>query len=146
MPTVRVAAYNVHGFRAGPRTVAEALGEESPDVALLNEVGILGLRLQRCARLADGVDDRVGPFLAAERILERVVDLRRDPGRPGGAAEHLQRQGAGEHEHAGDPAVHGDVLGHPAAVGEPGGDEPVVEAGHGIQRPLHERRIADALG
>jgi endonuclease/exonuclease/phosphatase family metal-dependent hydrolase len=51
MPTVRVAAYNVHGFRAGPRAVAAALQAEEPDVALLNEVGFLGLRLRRCAHL-----------------------------------------------------------------------------------------------
>jgi endonuclease/exonuclease/phosphatase family metal-dependent hydrolase len=51
MATLRVAAYNVHGFRAGAATVAEALAEEEPDVAILNEVGFLGFRLRRCARL-----------------------------------------------------------------------------------------------
>jgi endonuclease/exonuclease/phosphatase family metal-dependent hydrolase len=45
-----VVAFNVHGFRAGTRTVARALAEQEPDVALLNEVGILGLRLGRFAR------------------------------------------------------------------------------------------------
>lgn len=45
MARLRVAAYNVHGFRAGTRAVAEALREHHPDVLLLNEVGYLGIRL-----------------------------------------------------------------------------------------------------
>jgi endonuclease/exonuclease/phosphatase family metal-dependent hydrolase len=51
MASLRVAAYNVHGFRAGTGAVAEVLAAEQPDVAILNEVGFLGLRLRRCARL-----------------------------------------------------------------------------------------------
>ena len=51
MPTLRVAAYNVHGFRAGTSAVADALAGEEPDVAILNEVGFLGFRLRRCASL-----------------------------------------------------------------------------------------------
>jgi endonuclease/exonuclease/phosphatase family metal-dependent hydrolase len=48
--TVRVAAFNVHGFRAGTRRLAEALAPERPDVLLLNEVGFLGVRLWRFGR------------------------------------------------------------------------------------------------
>lgn len=51
MAAVRVVAFNVHGFRAGTGVVARALTAEEPDVALLNEVGILGVRLARFARL-----------------------------------------------------------------------------------------------
>jgi endonuclease/exonuclease/phosphatase family metal-dependent hydrolase len=50
MATLRVAAYNVHGFRSGTRVVAEALREHEPDVLLLNEVGYFGLRLWRFRR------------------------------------------------------------------------------------------------
>jgi endonuclease/exonuclease/phosphatase family metal-dependent hydrolase len=50
MATLRVAAYNVHGFRGGTGAIAEALGEDPPDVLLLNEVGILGVRLRRFRR------------------------------------------------------------------------------------------------
>jgi endonuclease/exonuclease/phosphatase family metal-dependent hydrolase len=47
---LRLMAYNVHGFRAGWRRVAEALEAGSPDVVLLNEAGFAGLRLWRLAR------------------------------------------------------------------------------------------------
>jgi endonuclease/exonuclease/phosphatase family metal-dependent hydrolase len=47
---LRVAAYNVHGFRAGTRAVAEALRQHEPDVLILNEVGYFGLRLWRFRR------------------------------------------------------------------------------------------------
>jgi endonuclease/exonuclease/phosphatase family metal-dependent hydrolase len=50
MASLRVAAYNVHGFRGGTRAIAEVLGPEEPDVLLLNEVGILGFRLWRFRR------------------------------------------------------------------------------------------------
>jgi endonuclease/exonuclease/phosphatase family metal-dependent hydrolase len=50
MASLRVAAYNVHGFRAGTRRVAEALREHDPDVLLLNEVGYFGIRLWRFRR------------------------------------------------------------------------------------------------
>ena len=45
MPRLRVAAYNVHGFRAGTKRVAAALAEERPDVLLLNETGYVGWSL-----------------------------------------------------------------------------------------------------
>jgi endonuclease/exonuclease/phosphatase family metal-dependent hydrolase len=48
--TLRVAAFNVHGFRAGTGTLAKALAAERPDILLLNEVGFLGLRLWRFRR------------------------------------------------------------------------------------------------
>ncbi|HEX2031119.1 MAG TPA: endonuclease/exonuclease/phosphatase family protein, partial [Actinomycetota bacterium] len=51
MPRLRVLAYNVHGFRAGARRVAEAIAGERPDVAFLNEVDYLSLRLRRFSRL-----------------------------------------------------------------------------------------------
>jgi endonuclease/exonuclease/phosphatase family metal-dependent hydrolase len=44
-------AYNVHGFHSGARGVAEAVGGARPDVALLNEVDYLSVRLRRFARL-----------------------------------------------------------------------------------------------
>lgn len=47
---IRVLAWNVHGFRAGPAPMAEAVAGEHPDVVFLNEVGYLGLRLRRFAR------------------------------------------------------------------------------------------------
>ena len=50
MPGLRVATYNVHGFRAGTREIAEALAAESPDVLLLNETRYLGFRLRRLAK------------------------------------------------------------------------------------------------
>jgi endonuclease/exonuclease/phosphatase family metal-dependent hydrolase len=50
MPGLRVATYNVHGFRAGTRQIAEALGAEGPDVLLLNETRYLGFRLHRFAK------------------------------------------------------------------------------------------------
>ena len=52
MPTLRLAAYNVHGFRSGTRRVAEALADVAPDVLLLNETGYAGLALGRFARRA----------------------------------------------------------------------------------------------
>jgi endonuclease/exonuclease/phosphatase family metal-dependent hydrolase len=50
MPRLRVATYNVHGFRAGTRQIAEAMAAESPDVLLLNETRYLGVRLRRFAK------------------------------------------------------------------------------------------------
>jgi endonuclease/exonuclease/phosphatase family metal-dependent hydrolase len=50
MASLRVVAYNVHGFRGGTRALAEVLGPEEPDVLLLNEVGIFGFRLRRFGR------------------------------------------------------------------------------------------------
>jgi endonuclease/exonuclease/phosphatase family metal-dependent hydrolase len=50
MPGLRVATYNVHGFRAGSREIAEALAAESPDILLLNETRYLGFRLRRFAK------------------------------------------------------------------------------------------------
>lgn len=47
---LRLLAYNVHGFRAGARAVAEAVAEEAPDIALLNEIGRVGVRLRAFAR------------------------------------------------------------------------------------------------
>jgi endonuclease/exonuclease/phosphatase family metal-dependent hydrolase len=63
MPDLRVAAYNVHGFRAGTREIAEALAAESPDVLLLNETRYLGFRLHRFARrMGMGVVSGTGLF------------------------------------------------------------------------------------
>lgn len=36
---MRLLAYNVQGFRAGPVTVAEAVADERPDVVFVNEAG-----------------------------------------------------------------------------------------------------------
>lgn len=47
---LRVVVYNVHGFRAGVRRVAEAISDEWPDVVLLNEVRFRW-RLRRFANL-----------------------------------------------------------------------------------------------
>ena len=46
---MRVLVWNVHGFRAGSRRVAAAVEALRPDLALLNEVGVLGFRLSRFA-------------------------------------------------------------------------------------------------
>lgn len=43
-------AWNVHGFRGGPRRLADAVAGERPDVVFLNEVGYLSFRLRRFAR------------------------------------------------------------------------------------------------
>lgn len=50
MTRLRLMAYNVHGFRAGVRRVAQAVAAELPDIALLNEVRWPG-RLRAFARL-----------------------------------------------------------------------------------------------
>ncbi|HYU57851.1 MAG TPA: endonuclease/exonuclease/phosphatase family protein [Actinomycetota bacterium] len=49
MTTVRLCAYNVHGFRSGVDVVAEAIAEERPDLLFVNEVG-RAWRLRRFAR------------------------------------------------------------------------------------------------
>jgi endonuclease/exonuclease/phosphatase family metal-dependent hydrolase len=43
-------AWNVHGFRAGTRALAEAVLAEDPDIVMLNETGYLGFRLRRFSR------------------------------------------------------------------------------------------------
>ena len=45
--------WNVHGFRAGTKAMAEAVRSEEPDLVLLNETGYLGFRLKRFARRLD---------------------------------------------------------------------------------------------
>lgn len=50
MRRLRVVAWNVHGFRAGARRLAQALEQARPDVAFLNEVDYSGMRLRRFAR------------------------------------------------------------------------------------------------
>jgi endonuclease/exonuclease/phosphatase family metal-dependent hydrolase len=47
---LRVMVWNVRGFRAGTRRMADAVATESPDVVIVNETGWLGLRLRRFAR------------------------------------------------------------------------------------------------
>lgn len=44
-------AWNLRGLREGPAAAAVAVAEESPDVALLSEVGWTGWRLRRFERL-----------------------------------------------------------------------------------------------
>lgn len=46
-----MVAWNLRGLREGPATAAVAVAEESPDVALLTEVGRTGWRLRRFERL-----------------------------------------------------------------------------------------------
>jgi endonuclease/exonuclease/phosphatase family metal-dependent hydrolase len=92
MAAVRVVAFNVHGFRAGPRVLADALAEREPDVALLNEVGILGLRLRRFARLM-GMQAASG--VPGFRSVRNAV-LCRPPWRiVGKHVERLPRDGGG---------------------------------------------------
>jgi endonuclease/exonuclease/phosphatase family metal-dependent hydrolase len=43
-------AWNVHGFRAGTKAIADAVRRQEPDVLFLNETGYLGFRLRRFAR------------------------------------------------------------------------------------------------
>lgn len=38
MASVRLMTWNVHGFRAGPKAVAQAVAAREPDIAFLNEV------------------------------------------------------------------------------------------------------------
>ena len=71
-------AWNVHGFRAGTRTIAAAVREVGPDVLLLNETGYLGFRLRRFARRA-GMEGASGATLRW-RIPNAV--LVREPWRP----------------------------------------------------------------
>ncbi len=47
---LRVMTWNVHGFRAGTKPIAEAVRAEDPDVVILNETGYLGFRLRRFSR------------------------------------------------------------------------------------------------
>lgn len=47
---LRVMTWNVHGFRAGTRAIAEAVRVEDPDLVILNETGYLGFRLRRFAK------------------------------------------------------------------------------------------------
>ncbi|MGH2710740.1 MAG: endonuclease/exonuclease/phosphatase family protein [Actinomycetota bacterium] len=50
---LRVMVWNLHGFRAGTKAMAEAVRAEEPDIVLLNETGYLGFRLRRFARRLD---------------------------------------------------------------------------------------------
>jgi endonuclease/exonuclease/phosphatase family metal-dependent hydrolase len=50
---LRVMAWNVHGFRAGIKAMAETVRAEEPDIVILNETGYLGFRLRRFARRLD---------------------------------------------------------------------------------------------
>jgi endonuclease/exonuclease/phosphatase family metal-dependent hydrolase len=75
---LRVMAWNVHGFAAGTRAIAEAVRRENPDVLLLNETGYLGFRLRRFARRA-GMEGATGATLRW-RIPNAV--LVREPWRP----------------------------------------------------------------
>jgi endonuclease/exonuclease/phosphatase family metal-dependent hydrolase len=75
---VRVMVWNVHGFRAGTRTMADAVRAEEPDILLLNETGYLGFRLGRFARRA-GMEGASGATLRW-RIPNAV--LARQPWRP----------------------------------------------------------------
>jgi endonuclease/exonuclease/phosphatase family metal-dependent hydrolase len=50
MPSVRLMAWNVHRFRGGALRLAEAVADERPDIAFLNEVDYLSVRLRRFAR------------------------------------------------------------------------------------------------
>ena len=47
---IRVMTWNVHGFRAGTRQMAEAVRAAEPDLVILNETGYLGFRLRRFSR------------------------------------------------------------------------------------------------
>jgi endonuclease/exonuclease/phosphatase family metal-dependent hydrolase len=46
----RVMAWNVHGFRAGTKAMAEAVRKMEADLLILNETGYLGFRLRRFSR------------------------------------------------------------------------------------------------
>jgi endonuclease/exonuclease/phosphatase family metal-dependent hydrolase len=79
---LRVAAYNVHGLRAGPDRVAAALEQLRPDVLLLQETGRRG----RLARLAAalGMQAAADPRSPLRRRVPNAV-LVRPPWR---VAEH----------------------------------------------------------
>src|SRR5688500_5715088 len=47
---LRVMTWNVHGFGAGTKQMAEAVRAAEPDLVILNETGYLGFRLRRFAR------------------------------------------------------------------------------------------------
>ena len=47
---LRVMTWNVHGFKAGTKELAEAVRTEDADVLILNETGYLGFRLRRFSR------------------------------------------------------------------------------------------------
>lgn len=47
---LRVMTWNVHGFRAGTKQIADAVRGEDADVLILNETGYLGARLRRFSR------------------------------------------------------------------------------------------------
>ena len=90
MATLRVAAYNVHGFRGGTGAIAEALGEDPPDVLLLNEVGILGIRLRQFRRRM-GMDRASG--LGRIRPVRNAVLVRRPWRLVGKHVERFPRHG-----------------------------------------------------
>jgi endonuclease/exonuclease/phosphatase family metal-dependent hydrolase len=47
---LRVMTWNVHGFRAGTKAIADAVRGEEADVLILNETGYLGFRLRSFSR------------------------------------------------------------------------------------------------
>lgn len=50
---LRVMTWNVHGFGAGTKAVAEGVRAAEPDIVILNEIGYLGFRVRRFARRLD---------------------------------------------------------------------------------------------
>jgi endonuclease/exonuclease/phosphatase family metal-dependent hydrolase len=65
-------AWNVHGFRAGWRRVAEVAEAEAPDVLLLNEAGYVGWRVRRLARRL-GMELVAGARLRGHRVPNAVL-------------------------------------------------------------------------
>jgi endonuclease/exonuclease/phosphatase family metal-dependent hydrolase len=90
MASLRVVAYNVHGFRGGIRALAEVLGQEPPDVLLLNEVGFFGFRLWRFRRRM-GMDRASG--LGRVRPVRNAVLVRRPWHLAGKHVERFTRHG-----------------------------------------------------
>ncbi len=68
---LRVMTWNVHGFRAGTKAIADAVRGEEPDVVILNETGYLGFRLRRFSRRL-GMEGSTGATLRW-RIPNAVV-------------------------------------------------------------------------
>jgi endonuclease/exonuclease/phosphatase family metal-dependent hydrolase len=105
---VRVAAYNVHGFRAGVRGVLEALRPFEPDILVLNETGgrlalrgfarRAGMELARDPwspfrrRVKNAVLVRP-PWRIVDHRLHRFADVRRPLNPRGALVAHVGRAG-----------------------------------------------------
>ncbi len=72
MTDLRLLAWNVHGFRAGPRAVADAVAEQTPDIAFINEAG----RRRALNRFARGLGAQAASSLTWRSSVANAVVVR----------------------------------------------------------------------